>query len=141
LKAVFSFLISQTHLSLTEKKHNNEIIYDTWRYFLNSFEVSPLIVHAKDVVQIFKQITREKVVPKEYLVGLSYKEFEQALLRVTIKYKSIFNLISERIKDKIEEKKVEEVSVADKTDKSKKGGKNKPKENPKPQESVAKEEN
>ena len=73
LKAVFNFLINHTHLSLTEKKHNNEIIYDTWRYFLNSFELTPLIVQSKDVVLVFKNITKEKIVPKEYLIGLSLK--------------------------------------------------------------------
>jgi len=73
LKALFNFLINQTHLSLTEKKHNNEIIYDTWRYFLNAFELSPLIAQAKDVVLIFKHITRDKVVSKEYLIGLSFQ--------------------------------------------------------------------
>jgi 3-isopropylmalate dehydratase small subunit len=61
-------------------------------------------VHAKDMVLIFKNITKDKVVPKEYLIGLSFKEFEEALLRIAIKHKSIFNIINERIKDKIEEK-------------------------------------
>lgn len=37
------------------------------------FELSPLIVQAKDVVFVFKSITKDKIVPKEYLVGLSYK--------------------------------------------------------------------
>lgn len=71
---------------------------------MNIFELSPLIVHAKDIVLVFKSLTRDKIVPKEYLIGLSYKEFEEALLRLAIKYKTIFNHISDRIKDKIEEK-------------------------------------
>mgnify|MGYP007104980583 FL=1 len=51
-------------MSLTEKKLNNEIIFDTWRYFLNAFEISPLILNPKDVVFIFKTFTKDKIAPK-----------------------------------------------------------------------------
>lgn len=36
---------------------------------------------------------------KDYEIGLTYDEFQQALLRVVIKHKSIFNKLSEKIKD------------------------------------------
>ena len=32
-------------------------------------------------------------------MGLTFLEFQQALLRVCIKYRAIFNLVAERIKD------------------------------------------
>lgn len=33
------------------------------------------------------------------MIGLTFEEFQQALLRVAIKHKSIFNKLSEKIKD------------------------------------------
>jgi hypothetical protein len=33
-------------------------------------------------------------------VGLSFEDFQQALLRLAIKYKNVFNLVAEKIKDK-----------------------------------------
>lgn len=53
----------------------------------------------KDVPLIFKTLTKDKVILKEYFVGLNYKDFQQALFRIAIKYKSVFNLIAEKIKD------------------------------------------
>lgn len=32
-------------------------------------------------------------------MGLTFSEFQQALLRLCIKYRAIFNLVAERIKD------------------------------------------
>lgn len=93
LKALFDFLIQNTYLSLTEKKHNNEIIFDTWKNFINIFELS-IIVHPKDTSFIFKSITKGKIIPKEYFIGMNFSEFQQALLRIAIKYKAVFNLVS-----------------------------------------------
>lgn len=47
LKAVFDFLIRSTHVSLTERKHNNEIIMETWNYFSIVFQLNPLIISSK----------------------------------------------------------------------------------------------
>lgn len=57
-------------------------------------------MHPKDTAFIFKSLTKDKIVPKEYLIGLSFEDFQQALLRVATKHKAIFNLIAEKIKDK-----------------------------------------
>lgn len=76
---------------------------------------------ARDVVFIFKSLTRDKIVPKEYIVGLNFEQFQQALLRIAVKYKTIFNLISEKIKDKVEDRPVQVASEKD--IRAKKGGK------------------
>lgn len=39
---------------------------------MNAFELSPLIVHTKDVVFVFKSITKDKIVSKEFLLGMSF---------------------------------------------------------------------
>ena len=44
-------------------------------YFNNVFELSPLIVSSKDVVAIFKSVTKEKNISKEYLTGITFEEF------------------------------------------------------------------
>jgi hypothetical protein len=49
---------------------------------------------------LFVKLTKDKLVPKEYHIGLNFEEFQQALLRIAIKYKSIFNMVAEKIKDK-----------------------------------------
>ena len=36
---------------------------------------------------------------RDYETGMNFEEFKQALLRVAIKHKSIFNKLSEKIKD------------------------------------------
>lgn len=48
---------------------------------------------------IFKSLTKDKQISKEYYLGLNFEEFEQALLRIAIKHKTIFNKISEKIKE------------------------------------------
>lgn len=125
---MYEFLLQQTFLPLTERKHNGEIILDTWRYFLHAFELSPLIVHPKDVIFIFKILTKDKVVSKDYFVGFNYKDFQQALFRIAIKYKTVFNILSEKIKDAPEQ--VPQIETKGK-DKGKSKGTGKPKEKPK----------
>lgn len=51
------------------------------------------------MTNIFKSLTRDKQVSKEYHIGLNYNEFQQALLRVAIKHKTVFNKIAEKIKE------------------------------------------
>lgn len=126
LRSVYEYLLQHTFTSLTERKHNNEIIFDTWRYFLQVFEISPLIVHPRDVTFIFKLLTRDKVVTKDYYVGLNNRDFEQALFRLAAKYKSIFNVIADKIKDVPES--------APPPQQEAKGGKAKGKPVPKPKE-------
>ncbi len=62
-----------------------------------------MILNPKEAVGIFKALTKDKVVAKEYLVGLSYEEFQQALLRIAVKHKTIFNIISTKIIDEIKQ--------------------------------------
>jgi hypothetical protein len=62
------------------------------------FELA-IIVASKDTSIIFKNLTKHKLASKEYFVGLTFVDFQEALLRIAIKYKTVFNLISTRIKD------------------------------------------
>lgn len=126
LRALFDFLIHNTYLSLTERKHNNEVVFDTWRYFITAFELG-LLVQPRDTAFVFKSLTKDKIVSKEYLVGLNFEEFQQALLRLAIKYKALFNLVAEKIKDKQPEVEKQPPSEPPK-EKEKKGKKSKTKE-------------
>lgn len=103
LRGLFDFLIKNTYLSLTERRHNNEVIYESWRLFNIAFELSPLIINAKEIVSVFKALTKDKIVPKEYVPGLKYEEFLQAVFRIVVKYKTIFNILADKIKDKEQE--------------------------------------
>lgn len=99
MRGLFDFLIQNTYVSLTEKKHKNEIILETWHYFTLVFQLSPLVIPAKDVFAIFKMLTKDKQVSAEYHNGLSFEEFKQALLRIAIRHKTVFNKISDKIKE------------------------------------------
>lgn len=75
------------------------MVFDTWHYFNLVFQINPLISNAKELTKIFRHFTKDKQVHKDYEIGLSFDEFQQALLRVVIKHKSIFNKLAEKIKD------------------------------------------
>lgn len=63
------------------------------------FQLNPLIIHAKELTKIFRHFTKDKQPHKDYTIGLTYEEFKQALFRIAIKHKSIFNKLSEKIKE------------------------------------------
>lgn len=67
---------------------------------MSSFELTAFVL-PKDTTLIFKSLTKGKLANKDYYVGLTYPEFQQALLRLCIKYRNIFNLVAEKIKDDI----------------------------------------
>lgn len=135
LHALFDFLLQNTFLAITDKRHNNEIIFDTWRFFINAFDLA-LIVNPKVTAYIFKSLTKDKLVPKEYHIGLNFEEFQQALLRLAIRYKKFFNLVAEKIKDKQPEpQKPPQSDSKDKDKKLKKINKEASKANEKPNES------
>ena len=99
LRTLFDFLLKSTFTSLTEKKHNNEVIYETWLFFNIGFKVTPVILDVKEMQLIFQSLTRNKHQTKDYYVGLDYQEFCQALLRAAVKHKSVFNKLSVKMKD------------------------------------------
>ena len=57
------------------------------------------MVNPRDVAFIFKILTKDKVVSRDYFVGLNFQDFQQALFRLACKYKNIFNVIADKIKD------------------------------------------
>jgi hypothetical protein len=87
-------LLKTSYHSITEKKNNSEIIFETWQKFNLIFQINPLIANAKELTKIFRHFTKDKQVHKDYEIGLTYDEFQQAILRVVIKHKSIFNKLS-----------------------------------------------
>lgn len=99
LRALFDFLIKSTFVSITDRKHNNEVIYETWVFFNLGFKLSPAILNYKETMMVFQSLTRNKHQTKDYFVGLDYSEFCQALLREAVKHKSVFNKLSAKIKD------------------------------------------
>jgi hypothetical protein len=58
-------------------------------------------------------------VHKDYEIGLTFDEFQQALLRVVIKHKSIFNKLAEKIKDDMTNGEIESVVQKDIEEKEK----------------------
>lgn len=69
---------------------------------------------------------------------MNFSEFQQALLRIAIKYKAVFNLVAEKIKDDI--KQPEPPKVNDPKEKEAKKGK-KVKEEDKAKQKIQKEQN
>lgn len=59
-----------------------------------AFQLNPYIINAKNVLSIFKSLTKDKQISKEYYLGLNFEEFQQALLRIAIKHKTIFNKLA-----------------------------------------------
>lgn len=57
------------------------------------------MIPAKDVFAIFRTLTKDKQVSVEYHTGLSFEDFKQALLRIAIRHKTVFNKIADKIKE------------------------------------------
>jgi hypothetical protein len=67
---------------------------------VSSFELTAFVL-PKDSTLIFKSLTKGKLASKDFFLGLTFAEFQQALLRLCIRYRNIFNLVSEKIKDDV----------------------------------------
>lgn len=120
LKSLFDFLIKNTYLPIGDRKHNNEIVSETWHYFNIVFQLNPLIMNAKDIHSIFRSLTKDKQVRKQYYLGLNFEEFQQGLLRIAIKHKTVFNRIADKIKDEsMSEKQINDVIEKDIEEKEK----------------------
>lgn len=63
------------------------------------FHLNPYILNSKNVLNIFKSLTKDKQISKEYYIGLNFEQFQQALLRIAIKHKTVFNKIAQKIKE------------------------------------------
>jgi hypothetical protein len=90
--------MQNTFISLTEKKLKNEVIIETWHYFNLVFQLTPLIISAKEIFSIFRTLTKDKQISSEYHTGLNFDEFKQGLLRIAIRHKTVFNKIADKIK-------------------------------------------
>lgn len=64
-------------------------------------------------MKIFRGLIKDKQMARDYYVGLTFEEFQLALLRVAIKHKSIFNKLAEKIKDTMTEKEINEIVEKD----------------------------
>lgn len=53
-------------------------------------------------------------------MGLNYQEFQHALFRIAIKHKTIFNMIADKIKDKVDFKEEPKIIKEDSKTKNKK---------------------
>ena len=61
-----------------------------------------------------------KKLNKLYIPGLNFEEFEEALLRIAIKHKTVFNKISEKIKENVmSEKEIKSIIQKDIEEKAK----------------------
>jgi len=69
-----------------------------------------LIIAAKELAKIFRHFTKDKQTHKDYTIGLTFDEFKQALLRVAIKHKSIFNKLAEKIKENMSAERLMQLS-------------------------------
>ena len=58
-----------------------------------------MIISAKEIFSIFRTLTKEKQIAAEYNTGLNLDEFKQALLRIAIRHKTVFNKIADKIKE------------------------------------------
>ena len=99
MRGLFDFLLKSTFHSLTKKKVISEITSDTWQWFGFVFQLNPFIIKGRELTKIFIHYTRDKQMHRDYETGMNFEEFKQALLRVAIKHKSIFNKLSEKIKE------------------------------------------
>ena len=65
------------------------------------------------MTKIFRHFTKDKQNHKDYNIGLTFEEFKQALLRIAIKHKSIFNKLSEKIKENMSSGEIDAVVQKD----------------------------
>ena len=53
--------------------------------FVTQFNIYPRILNITEIKLIYRSITRDKSLTKNKPIGISYDEFQQAILRVAIK--------------------------------------------------------
>ena len=58
-----------------------------------------MIIAAKEIFSIFRTLTKDKQISADYHSGLSLEDFKQALLRIAIRHKTVFNKIADKIKE------------------------------------------
>lgn len=96
LKALFSFLINQTYTPLTSNLQRTTIPLKTLLNFTNEFNVCPMLLQIKNIINFFKQITKNKPYKVDTVeVGLDYEEFKECLYRIAVKGNEVLNKICE----------------------------------------------
>ncbi|EGR31584.1 hypothetical protein IMG5_106360 [Ichthyophthirius multifiliis] len=99
ISQLFSYLKKYNYRVISRQDLNDEEIdFKTFNWFVYRFNIYPeVITNAKDILLIFRSITRNKQVIDNKPIGVNEKEFKEALVRLAIKGKKIFNKFSEKI--------------------------------------------
>lgn len=65
-------MLKSSDNTITLKKNNYEITFETWQSFGLVFQLNPLIIHANEMTKIFRHFTKDKQNHKDYTIGLTY---------------------------------------------------------------------
>ena len=101
MKIFFDYLVKRTFvpLNFTGKP---TISLEGLSLFVADFNVCPSIFHLREIILIYKSLTKLKppaVIKDTISSGLDYKEFIEFLVRIAIKGQNVFNQIGEKIRE------------------------------------------
>ncbi|KAL4446642.1 hypothetical protein ABPG74_005580 [Tetrahymena malaccensis] len=115
LSQLFFYLKKYTYREISRQNmSDNEISYKTFNWFCYRFNIYPEIIsNPKDILLIYRSVTRNKQVVDHKPIGLSEEEFKEAMLRISIKGKKIFNKFSEQLQKGINLNESEMAKIAD----------------------------
>ncbi|KAL4496244.1 hypothetical protein ABPG72_012981 [Tetrahymena utriculariae] len=115
LSQLFFYLKKYTYREISRQNmSDNEISYKTFNWFCYRFNIYPEIIsNPKDILLIYRSVTRNKQVVDHKPIGLNEEEFKEAMLRISIKGKKIFNKFSEQLQKGINLNESEMAKIAD----------------------------
>lgn len=91
LRQVFQWYVNSVHHEVGVRYILDELVFKSFMNFASEFVIHPALLTLKEVQGIFRAIANRKPIVDEKPATMSFKEFEEALLRIAIKAGSVCN--------------------------------------------------
>lgn len=93
LKQVYNWYCLSTHHAIERFDQTDSMLFKPYMAFANEFLIYPTIISLREVELIFRSLTKVKPIVDGKQVSLTYQDFEEALVRMAIKGREIFDQI------------------------------------------------
>jgi hypothetical protein len=98
VKGLFNHGVNITFSAL-ELGARSSIPLKTLSLLATNLRITPIIFKHREIILIFKSLTKKKEIePGNKEVGLTYEDFQNAILRICIKGQQMFNAVGESLK-------------------------------------------
>ena len=95
IRQLFIYYIESCERQL-DKYSTDILTFKGFIMFNSQFGIIPSVLALSELQSIFRSLTRNKMLQEDPVIGLVYDEFKEALLRISIKKKEIFDKIHEK---------------------------------------------